>query len=260
MIFMRILPGVLKELSTHVPTVLFQVVDWSKLASEVPKLSRRILQKEGFTHMFIQQQEFLKPLDIKLSDQDLKSAKETPQDWVTKKWLHLYFAQLFSPHGLFLDLRSQHFNFDDGTLIWHPTGLWTKFDPSFQQGLIKIYDGFYLENKDLYYQGLEQIGLISPSWSTADREQLAELFKTQFGSSLGDEMVFSLDSFKDSLIKISHFLLEKKVKITKDFLYLGIYLVTLYSSLEQSSSRFSVKKEYLAVRQELKHSNTLSTI
>jgi hypothetical protein len=255
MIFMRILPGVLKELVTHVPTVLFKVVDWGELGHEIPRLSRRVLQREGYTEMFIKQQQFLSPLAIQLTQDTIRPPSTQPEAWVAQKWLHLFFAQLFSPYGLFLDLRSHHFAVEQDELKWHPNGLWTKFRPDFQQGLLHIYDGFYLENEDLYYQGLEEIGLISPDWNSSDRDQLAQLFKNQFGSSLGDEMQFSLDSFKDSLIQISHFLLEKKVNITTDFMYLGIYLVTLYAGLEQCQHPIAVKKEYLYVRQLLQPQN-----
>ena len=64
MIFMRILPGVLKELLKHVPTVLFEAVEWSVLASELPKLSRRIIQKEGYNELFELQSAFLSHFTI----------------------------------------------------------------------------------------------------------------------------------------------------------------------------------------------------
>jgi hypothetical protein len=249
---MRILPGVLKELATHVPTVLFKVVDWSELGHEIPVLSRRIIQGEGYSEIFLKQQDFLSPLDINLTQTEPQSSGEFQGPRIAQQWLHLFFAQLFSPHAIFLDLRTHHFAVEDNKLKWHPNNLWTRLRPDFQAGLVKIYDGFYYENRDLYFEGLMQTGLMAKDWSDADREQLAELFKNQFGSSLGDEMHFTLDSFKDSLIEISHFLLEKKVNITKDFLYLGIYLVTLYSALERLGTPLSVKKEYLEVREKFK--------
>ncbi len=245
---MRILPGVLKELLKHVPTVLFEAVDWSVLAHELPKLSRRLIQKEGYQELFEQHQSFLKPFDINLTG-NIQNHLDLKHDlWSSEKILTLYFAQLFSPHGLFLDLRTNHFEVAKPVLNYHPSGLWTKFSDEFSQGLGEIYDGFYLGKDELFQSGLIKLGLSSPNWPQKDREELAQLFKSHFGSSVNQEMSFELESFQASLVNITHFLLEKKVKISNDFLYLGIYLVTLYSALEKSRVRINVKNIYMDVR------------
>lgn len=248
MIFMRILPGVLKELLKHVPTVMFEAVDWSVLAHELPKLSRRLIQKEGVENLAFFQQQFLTPFDVKLVSEVDKHFEIKHDLWAAEKILTLYFAQLFSPQGLFLDLRTNHFDEQKPLLRWHPSGLWTKFSDEFSEGLVEIYDGFYLGNDELFHAGLVKIGISSEAWPQADRDELARLFKSQFGSSVSEEMTFDLESFKASLMKITDFLLQKKVKISPDFLYLGIYLVTLYSALEKSRVRINVNKVYLQVR------------
>jgi predicted unusual protein kinase regulating ubiquinone biosynthesis (AarF/ABC1/UbiB family) len=252
MIFMRILPGVLKELMKHVPTVLFSAVEWSELASEIPKLSRRIIQKEGHDELLQKQKEYLKPWGIELVNEVDHHFQFNKNQAAAEAILTLYFAQLFSPHGLFLDLRPNHLDMQHDQLRWHPTGLWTKFSKEFYQGLYDIYDGFYQDNEALYHQGLLKLGLVSPDWSQEERIKLAELFKAQFGSSLEEGMIFELDAFKDSLLKVAHFLLEKRVKISTDFLYLGIYLVTMYSAMEKTKVKINVKQTYLKVREALK--------
>jgi hypothetical protein len=115
-------------------------------------------------------------------------------------------------------------------------------------GLLKVYEGFYLENDELYYSGLEAIGLLKKDFSLSDKKQLGDLFRAQFGSALTEEMKFGLEQFKNSIIKMSDFLLSRKVNISKDFLYLGIYLVTMYSMLEEMGERYPVKQIYLDVR------------
>lgn len=242
---MRILPGVLKELLKHVPTVLFQVVEWNELASELPKLSRRILQKEGYQDLFEKQKSFITIADLKLHQESLARSPHEVSGDAAEKVLELYFTQIFSPHGLFLDLRAQHFTWDGHELHWHPTGLWTKFDESFRLGLIDVYDGFYLQDGKRYEEGLKKIGLMNEEWPSEDKIQLSELFKAQFGRAQEGDMVFNLEEFRDSIMKLSDFMLNKKVMISKDFLYLGIYLVTLYSHLEQGSPSIAVKKIYL---------------
>jgi predicted unusual protein kinase regulating ubiquinone biosynthesis (AarF/ABC1/UbiB family) len=249
MILMRILPGVLKELSKHVPSVLFQTVEWNELVHELPKISRRVIKKEDYRSLIALQGELLRSSDIVLTQEAIASSSVVSNKWLGKKLLTLYFMQLFSPHGLFLDLRSNHFVDENPLLKFHPTGLWTKFDEDFRLGLLKVYDGFYLGNEEIYYEGLEEIGLLKHEWPHADKEELGSLFKAQFGNALTEEMFFDLENFKNAIIKMSNFMLNKKVKISKDFLYLGIYLVTLYATLEETREKLPVKNIYLAVRE-----------
>ena len=248
MIMMRILPGVLKELSKHVPTVLFQTVEWSELASELPKISRRMLRKEGYEELYLLQKELLDPYNITLTNDPLSHASLMKDKWLGEKWLTLYFAQLFSPNGIFLDLRKTNFTGASPELKWHPTGLWTRFNEDFRLGLLKVYEGFYLENDELYFEGLEDIGLLKKEFSLDDKKKLGDLFRAQFGGARHQEMKFNLEHLRDSIIGMSNFMLRKKVKISKDFLYLGIYLITMYSSLEEIDDSFPVKKIYLDVR------------
>ena len=252
MILMRILPDVLKELSKHVPTVLFQTVEWNELIHELPKISRRIIQKEGFNELFEARKIFLTPLNIQLTNSAVNQSHLAEQKWAAEKLLTLYFTQLFSSQGLFLDLRLEHFENQKPNLIWHPSHLWTKFNEDFRLGLLDVYEGFYLGNDDLYYLGLGKIGLLKPNFTESENQKLGEIFKEQFGKALDEEMSFDLDHFKSSIIKLSHFMLEKKVHISKDFLYLGIYLVTLYSSLEKIKVKLPVKKIFLEAREYLK--------
>lgn len=246
MILMRILPGVLKELSKHVPTVLFKTVEWSELASELPKISRRIIQKEGYDDLYQSHKLLLDPYNVILTNEPLIRASIQKDKWAAELWLTIYFAQIFSPDGLFIDLRSLHFHDERPLLKWHPTGFWTKFNEDFRTGLLKVYEGFYLDNDALYFEGLEEIGLLRKEFSPEDKEELALLFRKHFGAGINQE--FKLDHFKDSIIRMSEFMLNKKVKISKDFLYLGIYLVTLYSSLEETGAELPVKQIYLDVR------------
>jgi hypothetical protein len=246
MILTRILPSVLKELLRHVPTVLFQVVDWNELVSELPKLSRRVIKKEGFETLFDEQKNFLGPSLLQLTLSPQNGYRVTKRSAETL--LELYFTQLFSPHGLFLDLRSHHFGLNEEKLMWHPSGLWTKFDENFRMGLLDVYEGFYLHNDEKYLDGLKRIGLIAEDWSDEDKIRLSELFSAQFGSAKTESMSFNLEDFKNSILKTSNFMLSKKVNISKDFLYLGIYLVTMYAHLEQTSEKLAVREVYLAVR------------
>jgi hypothetical protein len=120
--------------------------------------------------------------------------------------------------GIFLDLRSNHFDNQYPELRWHPSGLWTRFSETFRMGLLDVYEGFYLENDDLYYVGLEKIGLLRPEFSPTDKKLLGDLFREQFGKALDEDMQFDLEHFKTSIIRMSDFMLKRKVHISKDFL------------------------------------------
>lgn len=248
MFLLRILPGILKEFVKHVPTVLFEVVDWSELTSELPKLSKRVMKKEGYEELLTAQKPLFAPQNIFLQTQALESNYVAHEKWVAEKLISIYFSQIFSDNGVFLDLRLSNFSSEENTLKWNPTGLWIKFDKDFQRGMQEIYDGFYLEDDNIFKQGLLRTGLLSESWSISDQNELTSLFKTHFGASVHDEITFNIENFKHSISKISEFMLKRKVKITKDFLYLGIYLVGLYSSLETIPYPINVHDLYLKMK------------
>lgn len=248
---MRILPGVLKELLKHVPTVLFEAVEWRVLSQELPKLSRRIIQKEGYAELFDKQKAYLSPFKIHLVPEIKKAFAPRDKKLAAESILTLYFAQLFSPHGLFLDIGPTHLEMDGDELNFNPNGVWTKFSPEFADGITDIYDGFYNEDETIFQQGLLKSGLSSPKWPQKDREALAQLFKSHFGASVSGEMTFELETFKESFLKVANFLLEKKVKISTDFIYLGVALITMYSSLEKTQVSVNVKKIYLDVKKKL---------
>lgn len=248
---MRILPGVLKELVKHVPTVLFEAVEWRVLSQEFPKLTRRILQKEGYAELFERQKSHLAPFKINLVPQVSKAFDPQDKKLAAERILTLYFAQLFSPHGLFLDIGPAHLEMDGEELNFNPNGIWTQFGPEFADGITDIYDGFYNDDDKLFHQGLIKSGLSSPKWPEKDREALASLFKSHFGASASGEMTFELETFKKSFLKVADFLLEKKVKISTDFIYLGISLITMYSSLEKTKVSVNVKNVYLNVKKQL---------
>lgn len=248
MIFMRILPGVLKELTKYVPSVLFQAVDWNELAHEVPKLTRRMLQKEGLTDLLIAHRNQFEEFGIVPTVDSVFSSPLVGDEINAKRILTFFFGQLFFKEGLFLDLRPNHFEGGDVKLRYHVSGFWTTLDTNFRLSLIKVYDGFYEDRPELYTEGLEGIGLIKKSWSQEDKEELASIFSKQFGDKKASTMKFELEELNQTIIQLSHFMLERRVKISKDFLYLGIYLVTLYATLEEADVALPVKEIYLETK------------
>src|SRR5690606_3257749 len=112
-------------------------VEWSELASELPKISRRIVSKEGYDDLYHVQKTLLDPYNIVLTNEKLSSTLQQGH-WSGEKILTLYFAQLFSSEGLFLDLKSVHFTDERPVLKWHPSPFWTRFNEDFRQGLLDV--------------------------------------------------------------------------------------------------------------------------
>jgi hypothetical protein len=251
MIFTRFLPGVLKELMKHVPTVLFKAVEWSDLASEFPKITKRIISKEGYQNLFDSQSSIMKPQGITLIESKPDTNEFPEADLAVEEILTVYFTQLLSPHGVFLDLRIQYFTQMDKKLHWSPSPFWARFSDSFSAGLIEVYDGFYYSEEEKFRQGLAKIGLLSLDWRDEDQKKLCDLFRSHFGAAADEKMIFRLEDLQKSIINMANFLLEKKVTINKDFLYLGINLVTLYSTLESIGASVCVAKLYKDLREKL---------
>ena len=243
MLFVNFLPDVLKELVKHVPTLMFELIDWTELGKEVPKMTSRIFKKEGFDDFFQNQKEFLSKSGISISNSPFSSAKTAiPSQKLGEDILKIYFAQIYSPHGLALDLRIHHMESSNEGNVFHPTTLWTKVDPAFQLGLIHMYRGFYLQDDSQLELGLVETGLLKPYWENETKEELKQLLKSHFGNSLEQDMIFRLDHFNASFLKLARFLIANKVKISHDFMYLGIYLVSLYIGLETIKTPLPVSR------------------
>lgn len=242
--FMSWLPAAFKDLLQHVPTLLFDVVSWGALTKDATLLSTRLLTGSGAD-------EARKSITSTLP-QGVKFTSNEPQmptgpvarHMVGEKIIKLYFHQITHPGPMFLDLRLNGFGVEENQIVWNPSTLWGEFSLDFVNGLKDLYAGFYGQNDQIFQQGLIKSGLVSSEWSMADKEKMALLFRAHFGSALDEPMAFRLKSFQQSFQAVFAFLLEKKVKLTTDFLLLGVMLVTLYLALEELGDEYPVAKIY----------------
>lgn len=234
------LPRALKELITHVPTLLFEVVSWTELSKDISILSQRLLTGSGAAELRQKLAQSLpKSLNFTSSATPLQSEPK-----LGETILELYFRQLQSPDGMFLDLRLRHFAGGPDTYQWNPNSMWASFSPSFREALGKLYDGFYFGDDQIFHEGLIETGLISQEWSETDQLEMKRLFKAHFGSAIDQPMTFQLSTFQASFQNVFSFLLKKKVKLSTDFLILGVMLVTLYLSLEELGGAYPVADIY----------------
>lgn len=247
MSLMSWLPSALKELLIHVPTLLFEVVAWKELTKDISTLSARLLTGSGAEDLRKKTAQHL-PNTLSFSTH---SQSPSLSQSLGETILELYFRQLHFKEGMFLDLRAKNFSQEDDRFTWNPNSMWASFSPSFIGALEKLYDGFYFGDDQLFHQGLIETGLINESWKRSDQDEMKKLFKAHFGSAIETPMEFKLALFQKSFQNVFSFLMEKKVKLSTDFLILGVMLVTLYLSLEEIGGSYHVADVYKRSKQPL---------
>ena len=243
------LPPMVRELLKHVPALGLELTDWEGVRRDAPLMAARLLSQNGVSQLKARQKEEFGGF---LSFDDAPAAGSTtgPTDptGFGDLLLRYYFSQLQSDHGAFLDLRPEGFSFSPGVLHFKPNGFWYRFSPSFRSGLLDLYDGFYFDDESKFESGLKATGLLSPDWPEADRERVKSLFRSHFGAARDQPMSFSIAGFQKTFLSVFEFLLEKKVRLSSEFMLFGVSLITLYLSLEKYGSIHEVGRIYRSVR------------
>lgn len=240
MLSFALMPKYLKEIFSHVPTVAFKLVSWSELWQETKDVLKNynaeILNEDLYA--------FLKE---KLQGKILPPQSESTPGGVCPEFaLELYFTQLKNPYGVFLDLRSSRFKIglqEEYTFV--PNFLQYKFSESFKKSLIKLYTGFYGKEDDKFKSGLDELGL-TKNLSFEKKEELSSMFYSHFGGSSVTETEFDLKAFNNSFFKIFKFFVDNKIKLSADFIYLGVYLITLYMHMDKTGP-INVKRIFFNV-------------
>ncbi|MBU6154237.1 MAG: hypothetical protein KGP28_08030 [Bdellovibrionales bacterium] len=243
---LEILPGVVKELVKHVPELALEITDWNSVKRDLPVITRRIFMGSGVDQLKEAQE---RRIGAFITHSTRSVPKEPTADAKAKgdALLRFYFAQLFCPEGIFVDLRDSKLHWDTGKLLYSPSGFWYRFSDPFRAGILTLYDGFYSADDSKFEAGLIATGLLDRNWEAADQLGIKTIFRAHFGSNLDHPMRFSLRQFQENFLKIFEFLLRKKVRLSSEFMIFGIYLVTLYLSLEKYGSEHEVKSLYQEV-------------
>lgn len=229
------MPKFLKEVMTHIPTIAMRSVDWKGIVKEIgpmaSRLGKKTLDKESYEKLQRAQVDSINFVRSEVTE-NLQLQTSERKKWAGEKILELYFSQLSNPEGLALDLRPKHFQILENELLFCPNNFWYQFDEEFRMALVDLYRGFYVDDEELYNSALSRTGLTS-DLSEADSQTLKSLFKRHFGPGEQREVLFELESFKESFYELFKFFVEKKVELSKDFIFLGAYLVGLYTTLEK---------------------------
>ena len=223
----------------------FKVVDWQSLLAEAPGLTRRFLRQEGVGELK-KSLETLLPEQICFAQEGSTQGKEdfASAAQLGESLLELYFLQIFNPRGLFLDLRSQGFKpLPSGLLLWSPNGLWVQWQEPFRQGLVKIYRGYYGDQSSLLREGLEEVGLIRHDFPPQKVQEVESMLLQHIGGQTEGQR-FSVEHFTQSFERLFLYLLDNKIRLSPDFLFLGVYLASLYLHLESLDAAYNVRRSF----------------
>lgn len=163
-----------------------------------------------------------------------------------EKILKLYFYQIMESEVLFLDFRKKHFTKivteNEVLMHWHPGYLWASFDKSFRDGLRNVYLGYYGNDNILFRKGLVACKLIHENWPDNQKKEVENVFQKHFSNGKNGKVFFNIKQFQDSFGEIFKILLENKITLDKNFLYLGIMLITLYMTLSEIEGDYEMSR------------------
>ena len=154
--------------------------------------------------------------------------------------LRVYFYQLFLNEKISLDLRPSRFYYENG---WRFKGqnLAFRFDKKLQQALLNTYIIYYENHAEGLQQCLQEMGLIQNSWTEEEKRQLEIIFKNHSQQGNKTKQVFKLSDLMDSFSKIFFFIKEHDGKVPSEFSLLGVYLTSLYLTLNSIEQPLNVK-------------------
>lgn len=230
------IPPFFKEIFQHLPKSLSDLISIREMLVELTTLSNRMLTKKSLSEVKSELKTILNN-DIELVD-DLPNGKLSIQDG--EKILRLYFLQMMKAKRMLLDLRPKHFSGSNGKFFWDPNGLWGELDSDFAEGIRLVYKGYYQNDDKLFIEGLEKSRLVKADWSIEKKNEVAGVFKTHFSNGRDEKVAFTMEGFQKSFTEIFKTLVKNKIKLDKNFLYLGIMLVTLYVSLSEIEGVYDV--------------------
>lgn len=247
----HLLPSTLKEILGHIPEIAFDMVDWFTLLNTVNPLLRRFVTQEGRDALMGNLNVDFNSYEILFSEEGgpLNELKVHERQKAGDNLLKIFFIQIFSQDGCFIDLREHHFKFSNNKLHFSPSGMWIKWDKDFQNGLIKLYRGFYYNDSTHFEEALLALNLVHKEWTQEAKEELKLILKEQFAKGMNEPTYFELEKFHLSFMKLFNFLIGHKTKLRSDFIVLGAYLVSLYMTLELLGTSHQVKDIFTEIDQ-----------
>lgn len=263
-----LLPKELHPIFDHIPSSALQVVGWSSVLPSVITVGRRLAFDEG-KHEMIADLTALLPAHVQFSLEhrchhrcedaadahpELINAEHIGEDEAERKRfglavLEVFFSQLFSEEGFFIDLREHGFSLDAEAIYWNPPNLWYHLDHNFRIGLLKIYEGYFFGPFSEVEDGLAELGLFTEDH--ASNKKVVDLLLSHFGTGEQRDVLFEIEPFAESFEQFFDYLKEKDMQLDANFIYFGIYLVTLYLCLDKLKVPLDARLAFTSARARL---------
>ena len=227
---LRMIPEDYRALMEYISPAAFKVINYKKAMIQLLKISKNSINQKQVREVTAAHQDLMGD-HLRISKlATSEELEDVDQLKLAEQILDIYFSQFFSLSGCFLDLRLKHFKASKTILHWNPSSFVHRFDAEFSDGMLLIYEGYYFENHNKLTEGMVKVGLITDT-NPAAVEEIKKLLFSHFGEASDKEVIFELDHFKASFHSLFLYLKKNKIQLSSDFLFLGIYLVTLYLTL-----------------------------
>ena len=248
MLLMRLIRATgFKRFAAFVSPAFFDVVPTGAMLQRARRLLSDYRDAQGFAEAVEARRRSLDAASIGVALTTVRAAEPGPtrpladlatadRRSVGEAVLRLYFHQLMTDGPTLLDLSAGRFG--RGTpqrgVEWRVRAGYAVWDVRFQSAIRQVYRGFYTDDARAMNDGLEALGLGSA----------ALLFRRHFGDGDQTAVEFSVDHFVSSFHSVFMHCKEHGIRLAPDFLPLGIYLATLYETLEQLGVPLDVRSAF----------------
>jgi hypothetical protein len=233
-----------KDILKLLPQKAFKLLSFKETLRIGAAVTKSIFDKQLYESSFKRRTEGWKFDDIKLVNESLAPADALLTKEDGEKILKVYFSQFFEKNlPIHIDLRKNSFS-KAGTLYWTPSKINYTFSQKFLDGVCSLYLGFYFDNAEKFEDGLTQLGMINKSMTEVQKNSMKELFLNHFGEGKVATVKFSLKKLQASFNEIFSYFLKEDIPLNPEFAILGVYLVTLYLTLEDIPEALNVSEVF----------------
>ncbi|NJK88879.1 MAG: hypothetical protein HC923_05385 [Myxococcales bacterium] len=148
--------------------------------------------------------------------------------------LQVYFHQLFSDEPTLLNLGRRAWRLEQRELQWTPGRGHKAWEDGFRVAIRRVYESFYRGTESDLRAALRSI----------DLEPATDLFIEHFGAGSAGPVRFATTDFVKSFHRIFVRCRDEKIRLHSDFLPLGLYLASLYESLEALDVALDVRSAF----------------
>lgn len=228
-----------RDFADFVSPAFFDVMPATKLAATATTLVRDYGRKSAFEEAVRHRRRALAPValtvDVDASAQDWTQSEAEGRIAVGQSVLEIYFRQLMDPDGpTLLNLGQSRFALVDGQPVWRPTRGHYRWPEAFRKALSNVYRTFYGGSGEQLAQALEPLNL-APA---------ADIFGAHFGDGDQRAVRFDMKHFVRSFHGVFVCCKENGLRLDPAFLPLGLYLATMYETLQAVGLPLDVRAAY----------------